>query len=236
MDDCESKYLKDQLRTLQIKCDLLSQQSEHQQQMILHMKSSSCGSSSKKMKDENEDEEEGRNKVRKYSFSLSFYLSLSAYRFVFDIMQVLSRVHNFLSMFHVLLILHYDMLHYLFLIYQIRRKEVLCYVILSCVVLHLSSGGLINVLCVTLYHIIIINLHNVMRSSISFIVTFVFVTIIFNFILSHIISPFLFHDVMYVRTDIRTCCRLKRDTGWVPAHYLFLLRCEDYSLNASKRF
>jgi hypothetical protein len=40
MDDCERKYLGDQMRTLQIKCDLLSQQSEQHQQLIQQLRSS----------------------------------------------------------------------------------------------------------------------------------------------------------------------------------------------------
>lgn len=98
MDDCERKYLKDQLRTLQMKCDLLSQQSEHQQQMILHMKSNSSGS--KAMKDE--DEEEGRNRVGKHSLPLSFnfFSSFICTLYFFDIIQALSTVHNILYMVH----------------------------------------------------------------------------------------------------------------------------------------
>lgn len=38
MDDCERKYLGDQVRTLQMKCDLLSQQSEQHQQLILQLR------------------------------------------------------------------------------------------------------------------------------------------------------------------------------------------------------
>lgn len=40
MDDCERKYLGDQVRTLQMKCDLLSQQSEQHQQLIQQLKNS----------------------------------------------------------------------------------------------------------------------------------------------------------------------------------------------------
>ena len=60
MDDCERKYLGDQLRTLQIKCDLLSQQSEQQQQLMLQIK---CTTKSKV-------DVEDRNRVRVIHFIL----------------------------------------------------------------------------------------------------------------------------------------------------------------------
>ena len=40
MDDCERKYMGDQVRTLQMKCDLLGQQSEQQQQLIMLLRNS----------------------------------------------------------------------------------------------------------------------------------------------------------------------------------------------------
>lgn len=71
MDDCERKYLGDQVRTLQMKCDLLSQQSEQHQQLILQLKNS------KKAREETE----GKCKVSFHQITMfknssnSFYIT-----------------------------------------------------------------------------------------------------------------------------------------------------------------